>query len=118
MVKIKQDLLNSIKEFTLMDDPFMTKVFEDDIERTQLILRIILENDTIKVKKASTQKRLKNLQGRDLQLDILAEKADGTKFNVEVQNESSGAIPQRARYHMSLLDAKSLPKGEYFDKIP
>ena len=53
MVKIKQDLLNSIKEFTLMDDPFMTKVFEDDIERTQLILRIILENDTIKVKKAS-----------------------------------------------------------------
>ena len=118
MVKVKQDLLNSIKEFTLMDDPFMTKVFEDDIERTQLILRIILENDTIKVKKASTQKRLKNLQGRDLQLDILAEKADGTKFNVEVQNESSGAIPQRARYHMSLLDAKSLPKGEYFDKIP
>ena len=101
-----------------MDDPFMTKVFEDDIERTQLILRIILENDTIKVKKASTQKRLKNLQGRDLQLDILAEKADGTKFNVEVQNESSGAIPQRARYHMSLLDAKSLPKGEYFDRIP
>lgn len=118
MVKVKQDLLNSIKEFTLMDDPFMTKVFEDDIERTQFILRIILENDTIKVKKASTQKRLKNLQGRDLQLDILAEKADGTKFNVEVQNESSGAIPQRARYHMSLLDAKSLPKGEYFDKIP
>ena len=32
MVKVKQDLLNSIKEFTLMDDPFMTKVFEDDIE--------------------------------------------------------------------------------------
>lgn len=57
-----------------MDDPFMTKVFEDDIERTQLILRIILENDTIKVKKASTQKRLKNLQGRDLQLDILLKK--------------------------------------------
>lgn len=25
MVKVKQDLLNSIKEFTLMDDPFMTK---------------------------------------------------------------------------------------------
>ena len=50
MVKVKQDLLNSIKEFTLMDDPFMTKVFEDDIERTKLILRIILEYDTINVK--------------------------------------------------------------------
>ena len=118
MVKIKNDLLESIQEFTLLDDPFMTKVFEDDIERTQFLLRIILKNDKIKVKKASTQKRIKNLQGRDLQLDILAEKANGQKFNVEVQNADAGAIPERARYHMSLLDAKSLPKSRYFDKLP
>ena len=97
MIKLRKDLLDSIKEFTLMDDPFMTKVFEDDIERTQFMLRIIMNNDKIKVKKAFTQKRIKNLQGRDVQLDILAEKANGEKFNVEVQNESGGAIPQRAR---------------------
>lgn len=118
MLKLRKDLLDSIKEFTLMDDPFMTKVFEDDIERTQFMLRIIMNNDKIKVKKAFTQKRIKNLQGRDVQLDILAEKANGEKFNVEVQNESRGAIPQRARYHMGVLDAKSLPKGKYFDKLP
>ena len=118
MLKLRKDLLDSIKEFTLMDDPFMTKVFEDDIERTQLMLRIIMNSDKIKVKKAFTQKRIKNLQGRDVQLDILAEKANGEKFNVEVQNESRGAIPQRARYHMGVLDAKSLPKGKYFDKLP
>ena len=118
MLKLRKDLLDSIKEFTLMDDPFMTKVFEDDIERTQFMLRIIMNNDNIKVKKAFTQKRIKNLQGRDVQLDILAEKANGEKFNVEVQNESRGAIPQRARYHMGVLDAKSLPKGKYFDKLP
>ena len=118
MSKLKKDLLDSIQEFTLLDDPFMTKVFEDDIERTQFLLRIILENDKIKVKKAATQKRIKNLQGRDLQLDILAENANGQKFNVEVHNADSGAIPQRARYHMSLLDAKSLPKSKYFDTIP
>ena len=99
-------------------DSFMTKVFEDDIERTQFMLRIIMNNDKIKVKKAFTQKRIKNLQGRDVQLDILAEKANGEKFNVEVQNESGGAIPQRARYHMGVLDAQSLPKGKYFDKLP
>lgn len=118
MIKLRKDLLDSIKEFTLMDDSFMTKVFEDDIERTQFMLRIIMNNDKIKVKKAFTQKRIKNLQGRDVQLDILAEKANGEKFNVEVQNESRGAIPQRARYHMGVLDAKSLPKGKYFDKLP
>ena len=70
MLKLKQDIINSIAEFTLLDDPFMSKVFEDDIKRTQFILRIFLRNDKIKVKKASTQKRIKNLQGRDLQLDI------------------------------------------------
>ena len=118
MIKLRKDLLDSIKEFTLMDDSFMTKVFEDDIERTQFMLRIIMNNDKIKVKKAFTQKRIKNLQGRDVQLDILAEKANGEKFNVEVQNESGGAIPQRARYHMGVLDAQSLPKGKYFDKLP
>ena len=111
MLKLKQDIINSIAEFTLLDDPFMSKVFEDDIKRTQFILRIFLRNDKIKVKKASTQKRIKNLQGRDLQLDILAENAEGQKFNVEIQNESSGAIPQRARYHLSLLDAKACLKA-------
>ena len=61
MLKLRKDLLDSIKEFTLMDDSFMTKVFEDDIERTQFMLRIIMNNDKIKVKKAFTQKRIKNL---------------------------------------------------------
>lgn len=118
MSKLKQSILKAIRELTLLDDAFMTKVFEDDIKQAQFLLRILFNDDTIKVKKVFTQKRIKNLQGRDLQLDILAEKADGTKFNVEVQNQNSGAIPQRARYHLSILDGKSLPKGKYFDKLP
>ena len=118
MSKLKQSILKAIRELTLLDDAFMTKVFEDDIKQAQFLLRILFNDDTIKVKKVSTQKRIKNLQGRDLQLDILAEKANGTKFNVEVQNQNSGAIPQRARYHLSVLDGKSLPKGKYFDKLP
>ena len=118
MPKLKQAILNAIREMTLLDDVFMTKVFEDDIKQAQFLLRILFNDDTINVIKVTTQKRIKNLQGRDLQLDILAEKADGTLFNVEVQNENRGAIPRRARYHMSLLDGQSLPKGQYFDKLP
>ena len=118
MSKLKQAILDAIREMTLLDDTFMTKVFEDDIKQAQFLLHILFNDDTIKVKKVTTQKRIKNLQGRDLQLDILAEKANGTLFNVEVQNENKGAIPQRARYHMSILDGKSLPKGQYFDKLP
>ena len=56
-----------------MDDIFMNKVFDNDIGRTALLLRIILKNDKIKVIKATTQQKLKNLLGHDLQLDILAQ---------------------------------------------
>lgn len=116
--KLKADIINAIKEFTLMDDTFVSKVLEDDLENVQFMLRIFLNDDNIKVIKAVTQKKIKNLQGRDLQLDILAEKADGEKFNVEIQNENSGAIAQRARYHLSLLDASSLAKGMSFSELP
>ena len=53
-----------------------------------------------------------------MQLDILAQEENGKLFNVEVQNHSSGAAARRARYHLSLLDAHSLPKGEVYQKLP
>lgn len=117
MVNIREDTRESIAKLTLMDDIFMNKVFENDTERTALLLRIILNNDKIKVIKAVTQQKLKNLSGHDLQLDILAQEENGRRFNVEVQNRSSGAAARRARYHLSLLDAHSLPKGEVYQKL-
>ena len=116
--KLKADILRAIREFTLLDDTFVSKVFEGDRENVQFVLRIFLDDVKIKVIESQTQRRIKNLQGHDLQLDILAEKADGQKINVEIQNENSGAIAQRARYHLSMLDANSLEKGEDFDKLP
>ena len=108
----------TIAEFCLMDDAFMTKVFEDNIPCTELLLQIILQDDTIKVKTTKTQSLQKNLQGHDVILDILAEKKDGTLFNVEVQNRSEGAVPQRARYHASVLDTNNLPSGEKYKDLP
>ncbi len=118
MVNLRADTRESIAKLTLMDDIFMNKVFENDTERTALLLRIILNNDKIKVVKAVTQQKLKNLSGHDLQLDILAQEENGKLLNVEVQNHSSGAAARRARYHLSLLDAHSLPKGEVYQKLP
>ena len=97
MVNLRADTRESIAKLTLMDDIFMNKVFENDTERTALLLRIILNNDKIKVVKAVTQQKLKNMSGHDLQLDILAQEENGKLFNVEVQNHSSGAAARRAR---------------------
>ena len=118
MVTLKEDTRKSIAELTLMDDIFMNKVFDNDIGRTALLLRIILKNDKIKVIKATTQQKLKNLLGHDLQLGILAQNENGTLFNVEIQNQSSGAAARRARYHLSLLDSLSLPKGKTYKQLP
>lgn len=50
MSKLKQSILKAIRELTLLDDAFMTKVFEDDIKQAQFLLRILFNDDTIKVK--------------------------------------------------------------------
>ena len=62
MVNLREDTRESIAKLTLMDDIFMNKVFENDTERTALLLRIILNNDKIKVIKAVTQQKLKTCQ--------------------------------------------------------
>ena len=118
MVNLREDTRESIAKLTLMDDIFMNKVFENDTERTALLLRIILNNDKIKVIKAVTQQKLKNLSGHDLQLDILAQEENGRLFNVEVQNRSSGAAARRARYHLSLLMLTACRRANYTKRLP
>lgn len=53
-----------------MDDDFMTKCFEENIEAVELVLHIILNKPDIRVEKIVTQYSLKNIKGRSLRLDI------------------------------------------------
>lgn len=43
-----------IADITLMNNCFMNKVFANDVASTQLLLRIILNNDKINVKTVNT----------------------------------------------------------------
>ncbi|MEY8515788.1 hypothetical protein AALC25_02430 [Lachnospiraceae bacterium 29-84] len=51
---------------------FMTACFADNFEGVELILRIILGREDIKIKSVRTQEPLKNLQGRSAILDVHA----------------------------------------------
>ena len=66
------EYLQVIQRFRLLDDTFMTAVFDGDIEATQLVLRIILDKPDLIVVTSQAQHLLKNLQGRSSQLDIHA----------------------------------------------
>ena len=96
----------------------MSTVFADNIECTELLLHIILNRQDLKVQSVTTQHELKNLHGRSIRLDIHAIDADGKEYDIEVQRDDNGALPQRARYNSSLIDAHLLDTGKYFDKLP
>lgn len=45
--------MQKIRELCLLDDSFMSRVFDENIECTELILRIILDRQDIKVREVS-----------------------------------------------------------------
>ncbi|MDY6398161.1 MAG: PD-(D/E)XK nuclease family transposase [Treponema sp.] len=111
-------MLARIQAMRLMDDDFMTVVFDGDNEITEFLLRILLNRDDLRVKKVTTQKEKRNLFGRSVRLDILAEDTQGKVYNVEVQRADEGASPKRVRYNQAMLDSHSLKKKEDFTQLP
>ena len=110
--------LKRIKALRLIDDEFMTICFDGYIEGAELLLKIILDRDDLKVSEVKAQKTLKNLQGRDLRLDIYATDRNGKMYDIEIQREDRGAHRKRARYHSSVIDANSLNPGDEFTDLP
>lgn len=116
--KQHQEDLQRLRGLRLIDDDFMNACFDGYIDGAELLLRIILNKPDIRVKSVKTQRRMKNLLGRDICLDIDADDETGKKYNVEVQRADKGADRKRARYHSSILDAHLLQPGEDFSNLP
>ena len=110
----QQRFLEKLKAFRLMDDDFMTKCFEDNIECVELLLRIILNKPDLQVIEAKTQVFVLNLKNRSVKLDVLASDGTGCKYNIEIQRENSGAGYKRAKVRTFISCRKpilfSLPK--------
>ncbi|MBP5158017.1 MAG: PD-(D/E)XK nuclease family transposase [Treponema sp.] len=111
-------MLSRIQALRLMDDDFMTVVFSGDNEATEFLLRILLSRDDLKVKSSMTQKEKRNLFGRSVRLDIVAEDTEGKTYNVEVQRADKGASPRRVRYNLAMLDSHTLKKDDDFSALP
>lgn len=116
--KMEESFQKKLEEFCLFDDDFMSKVFDENIECTELLLRIILEQPEIRVEEVHTQKEIKNLKGHSVRLDIDARGVNGEPVNVEVQRADRGAEVKRARYNSSMIDANTFPKSEDYRDLP
>ena len=106
-----EELLNIIENFRLMDDTFMSKVFEDKA-CAELLLRVILNRDDLTVVRVVSQFELKNLQGRSARLDIYAIDEHGKQYDVEVQRSDDSAArrgSERLRGARRRSPARSVP---------
>ena len=113
----RQEDLDRLRALRLIDDDFMTICFDGYIEGAELLLKIILDRDDLKVSEVKAQKAMKNLQGRDIWLDIYATDKEGARYDIEIQRADKGAHQKRARYHSSMIDSDMLKEGEDFKDL-
>ena len=115
--KAKAEDLKILDGFCLLDDFFMTVVFDQNIGATEFVLNIILGRDDLEVIEVVAQRDYKNPipGGRSIRLDIYAKDSEGKVYDIEVQNENAGADVHRARFHSSMLDTKMLKFREIHD---
>jgi len=112
----REEDLQRLRGLRLLDDDFMTKVFEDK-SCAELLLRIILKKDDLVVNEAYSQYTLKNLQGRSARLDVFASDSTGKVYDIEVQRSDRGAVAKRARYNAALIDANITEPGEQYEAL-
>ena len=107
----KEEYRERIKSLRLIDDVFMSKVFDGNVEGATLLVRTILGKPDLEVTDVRTQEELKNLQGRSVRLDMLARDGAGRLYNIEVQRKDEGAGIKRASLHSALLVSRACEPG-------
>ena len=106
-----------LQELTMMSDMLARNVLKDP-DCAAFVLQVILDDPSLQIESLTVQKDYKNLQGRSAVLDCVVKDAAGRLYDVEIQQDSEGAQPERARYYSALLDMNTLDPGEQFDRLP
>ena len=114
----REEDLQILARLRLIDDDFMRCVLQGRPDLVQLVLRVVTGEGGLEVARSETQYDLKWPVGtRSLELDVLAEGADGTRYDLEVQR-GDDPDPRRLRYHSACLDAEFLRPREGFADLP
>lgn len=114
----QKDINGLIDRLTLFDDDLMSRVFDKNIEATELVLWIILGRK-IKVISVDGQDELKSheIGGRNITLDVHALDGNGEEIDIEIQGNPEGANIRRTRYHSSVVDSRMLREGQNFKEL-
>ena len=119
--------VEKLQEYLEMASLFSDKYFKIFLQNqtykpAQFILRTILKNPFLVVQNMTIQKVINNIGGREVQLDFYCEQIGENdkiikRIHVEIQRQSGGAIPKRARFYSSSLDSASLKEKDPFKAL-
>ena len=108
--------MGKILRANLMDDFYMRKFFDDDVECVQYVLRVIMNDNGLVVKNIKTQKHLKGSK-HGVFLDIYAVSSKGEEYDIEFQRADDEAIPERAFYNLAMLKTNMLEKKRPYSDL-
>lgn len=114
----RRELLETVRNFCLMDDTFFNCFMADNIEGMTYVLNVIMERKDLVVRRIETQHTIPNLYARGVRFDVFATDSEGQEYDFEVQNANDGAIPRRARYNSGMMDYRCLSKGADWSELP
>ena len=117
LLAAKEKLLQQIQTMNLFDDVFTAVIFKDEGACRHLV-RELMQNPTLRLIAVRTQDDIPQLISKSPGLDIVAEDAEGTLYEIEVQRLEEPAPARRVRYYTSVMDSELLRKGVDYDKLP
>ena len=117
LLDAKEKLLQQIQTMNLFDDVFTAVIFKDEGACRHLVCEL-MQNPTLRLIAVRTQDDIPQLISKSPRLDIVAEDAEGTLYEIEVQRLEEPAPARRVRFYTSVMDSELLRKGVDYDKLP
>ena len=112
--EVKQEL----SQVNFLDDDYARIFFDDNIKDTQLVLRIIMDKQDLVVISVNVQKKFYGPdEAHGVTFDIYAVDSENRQYDIELQNDSEGAIPQRADYNCAMMTVNTLKKRERYSEL-
>lgn len=99
------------EDLTITDDFMFGKVMHHP-ERCRKLLEIILDVRIREVVFLDEQDSMNpDYDARGIRLDVYLEDAENTVYNVEMQAQNEGDLPERSRYYQAVIDINLIEKG-------
>lgn len=110
--------MKKFQDLTLADHFLFCEVMRDH-EICRMFLSELLDKNIVFVEFSDKEKELsESFWGKGVRLDIEAIDNLGIKYDVELQNVSSGDLLKRCRFYQSVMDRNSLKSGQNYSELP